>query len=93
MIREQNLYRPLTETDLELAPLEIGEEAADLVYWSFREGEAYEARMASLLDKHFPKIRRDQMTHMCTLDNREACWELVRWVAFALVLDGGESKG
>ena len=94
MLNRQHVYQPLTELDLQLAPLEIWGEASYMVYWSFlKNGEPEKAQMASLLSTYFPNIKHDQICILCSRGNRQPCWELVRWVAGALVLDKDRVNG
>ena len=92
MVTPQHFCRPLSKTDLALAPVEAWGSAAQLCYLAVTGDAEAKSRVVSLMALHCPNADTKTLLRLARLGNRYSCWEMSRWVAFAHTTERNRAK-
>lgn len=87
MVTPQHFHRPLSKTDLDLAPVEAWDLSAKLCYLAVSGDADVLSRVETLMTAYCPNANTTTLLRLARLGNRYSCYELSRWVAFALVTE------
>ena len=92
MITPQHFRRPLSGLDLQLAPLQAWSESSQLCYLACTGDAEATSTVVALMTLHCPNADTKTLLRLAKRGNRHSCDELLRWVAYALVMESTKEK-